>query len=67
MIRRIYVPLDASERQALARLGELERRDPRAQAALLIRQQLERLGLLPLSPASPTIFTQEAAHVRSIK
>lgn len=53
MVRRIYVPLDASERQALARLGELERRDPRAQAAILIRQALESLGLLqPIQPAN---------------
>lgn len=61
MIRRIYIPLDSIERQALARLGELEHRDPRQQAALLIRQQLEKLGLLQ---PSPTIPPKEIADAR---
>lgn len=60
MIRRIYVPLDAHERQALVHLSELERRDPRQQAALLIRRELERLGLLEPAPTSQP----EAANAR---
>lgn len=47
---RITVTLRPDEREALQRLAEQEWRDPRAQAALLIRQGLERLELLePLS------------------
>lgn len=44
---RITITLRAEERDALHRLAETERRDPRAQAALLIRHELERRGLLP--------------------
>lgn len=50
MIRKIFVPITPEESIALVRLSECERRDPRQQAALLIRQQLERLGLLQPAP-----------------
>jgi hypothetical protein len=43
---RVTVTLKISERDALVTLAEQERRDPRAQAALLIRQALVRRGLL---------------------
>ncbi|MCL4490115.1 MAG: hypothetical protein M1570_18585 [Chloroflexi bacterium] len=43
---RLTVPLDAEENKALWRLATAEKRDPRAQAALIIRQELERRGLL---------------------
>lgn len=47
---RITITLQPDEREALQLLAEQERRDPRAQAALLIRKGLEHLGLLePLS------------------
>ncbi len=45
---RINVTLLESEREALYRLARIERRDTRGQAAVLIRQELERLGLLPV-------------------
>jgi hypothetical protein len=41
------VTLGSDETEALRALAEEERRDPRAQAALLIRRGLERVGLLP--------------------
>ena len=50
MITRITINLEREERAALMQLAERERRDPRSQAAWLIRQQLEQLGLLPLAP-----------------
>lgn len=43
---RIIVTLKQHERDALFAVAERELRDPRAQAALMIRVELERLGLL---------------------
>jgi len=49
-MRRITVTLQSDEREALLLLARQERRDLRAQAALLIRRGLEELELLePLS------------------
>lgn len=53
-MKGIYVPLDFSERETIVKLAQTERRDPRQQAALLIRQQLENLGLLPASQQTAT-------------
>ena len=50
-LTKVYVPLNEIERKALIQLGIAEKRDPRQQAALLIRQRLEALGLL--QPTSP--------------
>lgn len=44
--KRIYVPLEPKEMRALAEMAEQERREPRQQAALLIREELIRLGYL---------------------
>ena len=46
--RRLMVPLDGVERSALAELAQRERRDPRQQAAFLIRRGLELAGMLPV-------------------
>ena len=43
---RITLTLNPLEKKALIVLAEKEFRDPRAQAALIIRQELERRGLL---------------------
>jgi hypothetical protein len=43
---RVILTLTISEKSALLTLAERELRDPRAQAALIIRRELERLGLL---------------------
>lgn len=51
-MKGIYAQLDKDEKGALLDLAWKEKRDPRQQAALLIRLQLERLGLLPASPVS---------------
>lgn len=56
-LTRVYVPLNEIERKALIQLGIAEKRDPRQQAALLIRQQLERLGLLQ-PPTTPPLEVQ---------
>jgi len=44
---RVMVTLYQDEREALITLAQQERRDPRQQAALCIRHELERRGLLP--------------------
>jgi len=41
------IKLRPSERKALMVLAKRERRDPRDQAALIIRRELEQRGLLP--------------------
>jgi hypothetical protein len=50
---RITVTLSQNERAALWELAQRERRDPRNQAALLLRRELERRGLLPADPPLP--------------
>jgi hypothetical protein len=50
---RFTVALEQDERDALRILAERERRDPRAQAAFLIRCELERHGLLPENTGQP--------------
>lgn len=49
---RVTVSLNRSERAALQQLSEQQRREPRAQAAWIIRHYLEALGLLPISFAT---------------
>jgi hypothetical protein len=44
---RMFLSLTPDEAKALGRLAERERRDPRQQAALLLRQALEARGVLP--------------------
>jgi len=43
---RITITLYSDEQEALLALARRERRDPREQAALCIRRELERRGLL---------------------
>jgi hypothetical protein len=42
------VPLKQNEQEALRILADREYRDIRQQAAVIIRQELRRLGLLPV-------------------
>ena len=49
--KRIYVKLEPEEGEALAELAEQEQRDPREQAVLLIRRQLEMEALVESLPA----------------
>ena len=61
---RFVVYLKEQERNALFRLAEKELRAPRAQAALIIRLELERLGLLsPVHSANPTQGTTQFTSV----
>ena len=59
---RITVSLERAERAALQQLAAQERRDPRAQAAYLIREALEQLGLLQPTPVVFDINQQEGAN-----
>ena len=43
----VYVPLPRDVKDALLTLAEREDRDPRRQAARLLREALERAGTLP--------------------
>lgn len=56
---KIIVYLAEQERNALLELAQREMRVPRAQAALIIRQELRRLGMLP---AQSTV-SEEEEHV----
>lgn len=49
---KIIVYLAEQERNALLQLAQREMRVPRAQAALIIRQELRRLGMLPAPAAA---------------
>ena len=53
----ISVPLTAEEKDGLIRMGQQMRRDPRQQAAIIIRLALEQAGYLqPIVPP-------HAAHI----
>ncbi len=52
MKTRMSFFISEDERAALWRLAEHERRDPRDQVGLIVRAQLEKLGLL--APDLPT-------------
>lgn len=61
---RLMVTLQLSEREALLRLARREKRDPRNQAALIIRRELERAGLLvPEKPDKLVHSDHQAAAV----
>ena len=60
-MRRITVTLQQDEREALVKLAQRERRDPRAQAAVILRRELERRGLLPPDQQAQVQAGQEMA------
>lgn len=51
---RFFIYIEPTEHTALMQLAQTERRDLKKQAALLIRQRLEQLGLLPPTPPAQT-------------
>jgi len=57
------INLHPDEREALIALAEQERRDARAQAALLIRYELQRRGYLPAG--KPDATQREPAEVEA--
>jgi len=58
---RITIHLRQDEHEALWCVAERERRDPRDQAALIIRRELERAGLLKSDNEQPRDLAQ-AVH-----
>ena len=54
---KIIIYLAEQERNALLQLAQREMRVPRAQAALIICQELKRLGMLP---AQSTVSDEES-------
>jgi len=50
---RIIITLNEQEKKALIVLAEREMRDPRAQAALIIRKALEFEGLISAMDSEP--------------
>lgn len=57
MMIRLVVPITIEERDALVQLAYAERRHPRAQAALILRQSLERAGYL--QPQRPPLAAND--------
>lgn len=63
---RITITLNEQEKKALLVLAEKEFRDPRAQAALIIRMELQRQGLI--ETANPMLaITAEILQVSTEK
>lgn len=56
---RITVNLSKQEIGALVILAERELRHPRSQAALIIRQELLRQGLIEIEQPSTSVLTEE--------
>ena len=68
---RVIISLQKCELKALVNLAEREYRDTRQQAALIIRQELQRLGLLqadppplPALPVEDPKQTEGGTHVK---
>ncbi len=59
---RVTITLQDDEKNALLVLAEQEKRDPRRQAALIIRRDLERRGLLPEQPDRAEVQHDHAAQ-----
>jgi hypothetical protein len=60
MMNRIAILLDEQTAAGLATLAKQEYRDPRSQAALIIREELERRGLLqPRQSTAPAQAIQD--------
>jgi hypothetical protein len=64
--RKLVISLDGAERSALAEFAQIERRDPRDQAALIIREALEKRGLLR-PDHSPIAQPDQAREVSSVQ
>lgn len=61
-MERMTIMLQQDERKALIALALDERRDPRQQAALIIRRELENLGLLrPAGTCLPQVEARQGA------
>lgn len=58
---RVMINLEEEERDALVLLAQREKRDPRRQAAMIIRRTLEEHGLLDVQQPSLVVPAREAA------
>jgi hypothetical protein len=58
---RVPVPMTIEEREGLRALAGLEMRDPREQARFLIREELNRRGLLPNANRAEVVEATSAA------
>jgi hypothetical protein len=58
----VIVYLRDEERDALVKLAQREYRTPKAQAAVIIRNELTQLGLVDTSSEGPTEKHKEASH-----
>jgi hypothetical protein len=63
MQSRLTIILDRAEKNALRKLSLNEFRDIRQQAAVIIRDELTRRGLLQPTPAEDPAPEQEKTHV----
>jgi len=59
MLKIVLLP---TEREALITLADRELRDPRQQAAVIIRRELERRGLLPADMAAADAYPAQEVH-----
>ena len=61
---RMMITLQENEREALRTMAQREMRDPRQQAAMIIRRELERAGLLPADPRPGPVKGREVRNVQ---
>ncbi len=64
---RITITLSDEEKTALRSLSEKEFRDPRMQAALIIRRELEKQGLMESTKAVSESNAQKTGKDKKIK
>lgn len=64
---RIMITLLDDERKALRILARRERREPREQAALIIRHELEQLGLLAIDAPAQIARHTDAARREGVE
>jgi hypothetical protein len=62
MLKIVLLP---TEREALRELADRELRDPRQQAAVIIRRELQRRGLLPADNTPDARPAQEVQHAQA--
>jgi hypothetical protein len=62
MLKIVLLP---TEREALLALADRELRDPRQQAAVIIRRELQRRGLLPADNTPDAHPAQEVQHAQA--
>jgi hypothetical protein len=66
IMARVIVTLKADELDALIELAERERRDPRSEAALLLREKLIECGCLPPDMSTPTTSTAQLVGIQHV-